>query len=65
MTDAEATVRFAVLDAIAGSGVIVREPEKLVDAIVRSVFADHVRWAAEKYASELDLPTRASTGGSK
>lgn len=37
MGDAEATVRFAILDAISTSGELIKNPENLVEKILKSI----------------------------
>lgn len=64
-SDAEATVRFAVADAIISNihhtNLGGSEVEFLVGVIVDRMFDYSVRWAAKAYADELDL-RRAKVG---
>lgn len=55
MTDAEATVRSSIVDAIASTGTHPGPSlEPMIDAILRTVFARCVRWSVRELADELD-----------
>ena len=51
MSDAETTIRHALLDGMAKRQV--NSVEEAVDAIVETVFAEPVRWAVIAYLKEL------------
>lgn len=51
MSDAEATIRHALLDGMAERKV--SSAEEAVDAIVETLFAEPVRWAVEEYLKEI------------
>lgn len=55
MTDAEATVRSSIVDAIASTGVHPGSNfDPIIDAILRTVFERCVRWSVRELADELD-----------
>lgn len=64
MTDAEATIRSSILDALLEipetAKVISPEgvPEKVVTTVLDSIFASPVRWTVKVYAEELDIKFR-------
>lgn len=51
MSDAETTIRNAILDGTAKRVVI--STEEAVDVIMECVFAEPVRWAVVEYLKEL------------
>lgn len=53
MSDAESTVRFAILDGYASATGQPNQDEARVQAIFESIFRDDVRWAIEEYLKEL------------
>ena len=58
-TDAEATVDFCIIDAIASLGHIVRVPvgteQLIIDSIKNSLFDPGTVWATKKYLLEKGL----------
>ena len=58
MTDAEATVRFAIRDALAETALISRltvdRAGPVIDAILASLFSPGTVWAVKKYLAEID-----------
>lgn len=65
-SDAEATVEFAIRDAIISECHISKiDPDKVemvVETVVKGLFSGATRWAAKAYADELDLQEVRSRG---
>ena len=60
MTDAEATIRSAILEGLLKvpevAGMLLEDiPESIVTAILDSVFDPTARWAVPSYAEELNI----------
>jgi hypothetical protein len=54
MTDAEATVKFAILNAMVDNCPITNEKFiKVRDDIFKSIFSPHLSWAIEEYLKEI------------
>lgn len=54
MSDAEATIRQAILSGYASVTGLAYEDEARVDAILECIFAKPVRWAVVVYLKELE-----------
>ena len=56
MTDAEATVKFAIFDAVSSNmhknnAMIIR------DEVFNKIFESHLRWAVKEYLEEIENQT--------
>jgi hypothetical protein len=68
MSDAKATVRFAIRDAIAETAHLTglragTASERLIDAIYREITSPHLRWATHKVTEPSMAETIAAVRG--
>jgi len=58
MSDAEATIKFAIFDGITSNWHKNNDPkfaEIIRDAIFTKIFEPHLKWAIEEYLDELKI----------
>jgi len=55
MSDAEATVKFAIFDGITSNWHKKDDPKIIRDAVFTKIFEPHLKWAIEEYLDELKI----------